>query len=152
MFGSSGHTACPDEQLESQPLNWLNMESVKDTFKKLNSLIIHSLAFLTASVSILVYGQTLLRGSGGGLFDQFRPLFGIPFALIIGFVLLTTLAICHSWKYLVVVLLGEIIHLLLLGSPYRTRPFHWDEYLMTSATIACLLASACLHFHLVDES
>lgn len=123
---------------------------MKQTIRKLDSALVHALTVVTAGVSILVYGQTLLRGSDG-ILDHLRPVFGIPFALAVGLLLLATLAVNQRWKCIIVILLGETIHGLLLGSPFRSGPISWNEYVMSSVTIACLLASACLHFQLVDE-
>lgn len=113
--------------------------------------LIYALTFISATVSLLVYGTTLIRGGDGGLLVGLKPWFGVPYALSVGGLLVLTLAFTGRCKCLVVIFLGEAIHLLVWASPGKSRSFAWEEYLAISVTIACLLVSASIYYQLVEE-
>ena len=117
---------------------------------QLEGPLVYALAGITALVSLLVYGTTLIRG-GSGLLDMLQPVFGVPYAMLVGAILISLLVINKRWKMLVVIALAQVIHILVLVSPTATRLFSWSEFLNSSVTIACLLTAACIYYQLVEE-
>lgn len=144
------------QRSQCEPENHTNSRSIpswnalRHAIEYVERPLIYSITVLVALVSLLVYGMTLLRG-GDGLLDFLRPVFGVPFWLLTGATLIFALAITGRWKSLVVVGLGEAIHILTIVSPTRERPFDIAEHLSVSVTIAFLLVTTCMYYHLVDE-
>jgi len=128
------------------------LKKLQRIVRYIGPFLIYTLTVIAATVSLLVYGTTLIRGGGdGGLFGGLKPWFGVPYALTVGGLLLLILAITERWKCMVVIALGEAIHLLVLVGPGSSRVFAWGDYLAISVTIACLLVSASIYYQLVEE-
>ena len=113
--------------------------------------LIYALTLLASTVSLLVYGTTLIRAGDGGLFVSWSPWFGVPYALSIGGLLVLTLTITGRWQCLILIAVGEAIHLLIQASPGNSGSFAWGAYLANSVTIACLLVSASILYQWGDE-
>jgi hypothetical protein len=113
--------------------------------------LIYALTLLATTVSLLVYGTTLIRAGEGGLLVSWSPWFGVPYALSIGGLLVLILTITGRWQCLILITMGEAIHWLILASPSNSGSFAWGAYLANSVTIACLLVAASILYQWGNE-
>lgn len=137
--------------MANRPKRYAKQSHVRWVLAGLESPIVYTLTCVTVAVNLFVYGATKIRG-GDGLLRNLEPFFGVPYAVLIGAILVSILAINKRVKLLVVILLGEVIHFLVLVSPTGEQTFSLHEHLSSSITIACLLTTACIYYDLVDET
>lgn len=119
--------------------------------RSIEPFLIYALTLIATTVSLLVYGTTLIRAGDGGLFVAWSPWFGVAYALSIGGLLILTLTITGRWQGLILIAVGEAIHLLILAIRGNSPSFAWGEYLANSVTIACLLISASILYQWGDK-
>jgi hypothetical protein len=111
--------------------------------------IVYALTVIASAVSLLVYGSTLVR-SGDGLLSFLRPVFGSAFALTWLALLALTFAVNRRWKGLLILILAFVVTLAVSMSPTRAAPLPWNEFLVSTATLALLVSAGCLHYELLD--
>jgi hypothetical protein len=113
--------------------------------------VVYTLTLLAAMVGMLVYGATKINSGGrGGLFDQLKPIFGVPYGVGVLGLLIAVLAVNRRWKGLVIVGVVCVLYLFLsLGGGAR-RPFDVSEYLALSASLSCLVTTCLVHYNLLD--
>ena len=131
--------------------NETNRTGWRRTLREVEAPIIYTLTFVAASVGMLVYGATKINsGRGGGLFANLRPIFGVPYALLVGGTLVALLAYLRQWKGLVIVGAAYLLYFGLSLAPGGRSPFAWNEYLALSASLACLITACLVHYDLLD--
>ncbi len=113
-------------------------------FRDYEGLILYGLTGLTVAVSMLVYGATKLRSSGG-LFDEWRPVFGSGFSIGLLMFVIALLVVNRRWLGIGGVLAAYSIALLLGLSPTRKVPLQLDEFLVIANTLTLLFLSVCHH-------
>ncbi len=124
---------------------------LRQILREVEAPIVYTLTFVAATVGILVYGATKINsGRGGGLFANLRPIFGVPYALLVGGILVTLLAYLRQWKGLAIVGVAYLLYLGLSLAPGHKGPFAWNEYLALSASLACLITACLVHYDLLD--
>lgn len=114
--------------------------------------IVYAMTIVASMIGILVWGATKLGRTGhGGLFGQFRDVFGTEYGLLFAALIFGLFAINRRWK--AVVVLGAI-YLLMIGlelNPMRGVPGSLDEYFALSAMMSSVIMSGLVYYRVFDD-
>lgn len=118
--------------------------------KGLETPIFYAMAIVASVIGMLVWGATKIGRPGGGLFHQFKSVFGTEYGILFMVTTVLILIANRRWKGIVITAGAWLLMALMELNPNRSVAPGWDEYFALGTMLSALILAFCVRYELLD--
>jgi hypothetical protein len=127
-----------------------SVSGFRTILQDLETPIFYAMAIVASVIGILVWGATKIGRPGGGLFHQFKSVFGTEYGILFMVTIVVILFANRRWKGIVITAGAWLLMAMLELNPNRSVAPGWDEFFALGTMLSALILAFCVRYELLD--